>query len=284
MCHRFTAFGLTYNNGCLGFQTMALPCKSWNCPECGVSKARMGAIKARKGFEGDHVRFATLTMGSKDSIQKQLVDIKKAWNRLRTTLTRNGHKLKYCWVLEACPSSGRPHLHVLLDRYINVRRLSNLAQRAGFGKIVDIRSCDGKGVFNYVTKYLSKGIGSAYTASLLRKIGGRRISFSRGFMQATEKEKTFFVTRLNKPVANIDEILLNAKAFVSRSDVKAEILPSKPWAVNIGTNVKMSSKEIEYLAAGFKSGFIDPGQIDELFDFRTPDHAEFEWLAATTGS
>lgn len=284
MCHKFTASGLTFNNGFLGFQQMALPCKSWNCPECGKNKARIGAIKARKGFEGDHVRFATLTMGGNAPIAQQLLDIKAAWNRLRLTLTRNGNKLKYCWVLEACPSSGRPHLHVLLDRYINVYRLSNLAQKAGFGKVVDIRSADGKGVFLYVTKYLAKGIGSPYTESLLRRCGGRRISFSRGFLPKTEAEKTFFVTRLSKPTANMDELLLNAKAYVQRSTVKGELFHDKPWKVNIGTNIEMSIQEVEHLANGFKCGFLEFGQLDQIFEGHSPDHIEEEWLISTTGS
>lgn len=284
MCHKFTAFGLSYNNGFLGVQSMALPCKSWNCPECGKQKARMGAIKARKGFEGDHVRFATLTMSGKAPIGQQLLDIKKAWNRLRLTLTRGGNKLKYCWVLEACPSSGRPHLHVLLDRYINVYRLSNLAQRAGFGKVVDIRSADGKGVFIYITKYLSKGIGSPYTESLLKKVGGRRISFSHDFLPKDQAEKTFFVTRLSKPTANIDELLLNAKAYVQRSPESCELIHDKPWKVNIGSNIKMTIEEVEHLANGFKCGFLEAQNLDSIFGGRSPDHVEEEWLASNLTS
>lgn len=284
MCHKFTASGLTFQNGVLGFQQMALPCKSWGCPECGKNKARMGAIKARKGFENDCVRFATLTMSGNASISQQLVDIKASWNRLRLALTRGGHKLKYCWVLEACPSSGRPHLHVLLDRYINVYRLSNLAQKAGFGKVVDIRKADGKGVFLYVTKYLSKGIGSAYTESLLRKLGGRRISFSRGFLPKEESTKTFFVTRLERPMQNMENMLLNAKAYAQRSPKSVELIHDKPWKICVASNIKMTIEEVEHLALGFKCGFLDPSNLDQIFDGRSPDHVEEEWLISNLTS
>ena len=284
MCHKFTAYGLSSKNNVLGYRVMALPCKSWACPECAKQKARDNAIKARKGFQGAQTRFATLTVDGDEKTSLQLKRLKASWNRLRTALTRGGKKLKYCWVLEAGNRNARPHLHVLLDRYINVRKLSAMAHHAGFGRIVDIRMVKDSGAFNYVTKYLSKGLGSKIVERELKIQHGRRIGFSRGFVIVEKKEKTFFATRIDRKIVSMDEIKKTIKAFTCRTAHHFEVSESKPWMIEVSSNVPMNADKVRHLAQGFLYGFLDNAELDLIFGGHGPGHEETEWLEANCAS
>lgn len=264
MCYSLSVYGFENVNEKLGITQFSIPCKSWSCPECGAIKTRTNAAKARKGFEGCTVRFATLTMAGNKNRRTQLLEIKKAWNRLRTTLTRNGHKLKYCWVLEACPTSGRPHLHVLLDRYIYQKSLSRLAMRAGFGSIADIRIVKDNQAFNYVTKYLGKGIGSKTVERTLKEVRGRRISFSRGFVSKESAPQKFFHWRISRLGDNRDAAKENVKFFSAlRADNASVITKGNKTSIVFNdidtTNDKVKDYAELVRAGAFKyADFIGP--------------------------
>lgn len=158
---------------------VVIPCNSWNCPECAKRKRIILGNRVKNGFEEKRVRFATFTTAGKKSLSKHLRTLKESWNRLRLTLSREYGLKTFFWVLEFGHERGRPHLHVLLDVYVPQRRLSILAQRAGFGSIVDIREVKEGGGFGYVYKYLEKDCGSKAGALALRIAHGRRFGCSR---------------------------------------------------------------------------------------------------------
>lgn len=222
MCHALTAEKIQVIDDRIFYRRYFLPCNSWSCKECAAVKSRKIAIKSRKAFEKDRVRFMTLTAKTGQSITQMLISLKESWNRLRTELTRNGKKLKYFWCLEAGEKNHRPHLHVLIDRYIPQRRLSRLAARCGFGSIADIRAVKDSSVFNYVTKYLSKGIGCTTVELALKKINGRRYGTSRGFAPPAEKKETGVTLRIERPVDSFKDEALKLKYFDQYSYSKKE--------------------------------------------------------------
>jgi hypothetical protein len=74
----------------------------------------------------------------------------------RTYLKRKyGECPAYICVLEYT-QSGRPHLHVLLDRYIPQAWISTVWSILGGGRVVDIRRVTIKNVSRYLSKYLTK--------------------------------------------------------------------------------------------------------------------------------
>jgi hypothetical protein len=136
-----------------------------------------------------NARFLTLTMVYQSDKVKALRDIKKAWNRLRLAITRKVGQFKYCWVLEAQPKSGMPHLHVILDHFIPKAWLDKKLPSLGFGKISDIRKIKDEHVMGYLIKYLTKGLGNEHLEKCLKFIKGRRVGFSRGMsLQSPEKQ------------------------------------------------------------------------------------------------
>lgn len=55
--------------------------------------------------------------------------------------------------------SGWPHLHAAVrSRYIPQKLLSGACERAGLGRVVDIRLIRNQGALRYLSKYLAKGL------------------------------------------------------------------------------------------------------------------------------
>ena len=167
-----------------------VPCKSWSCPRCAKRKSREIAHRARAAFVHEHMRFLTVTIKPRPSQAEALTHTNRAWNRLRTNIVRTFGKVKYFKVLEPQPSTGMPHFHVLLNRYLPSHWLNVALVRAGFGPIFKIKDVRSELCYGYVVKYLGKGIlDDSFLNALL--IGHhRRYSFSRG-VPGPEKKTPF---------------------------------------------------------------------------------------------
>jgi hypothetical protein len=63
--------------------------------------------------------------------------------------------VSFIWVMEL-QRNGRPHLHVLVDRFIHQKWASRTWDAVGGGRIVDVRFVDVHRVRAYLAKYLSK--------------------------------------------------------------------------------------------------------------------------------
>lgn len=94
-----------------------------------------GMLRAHN--EGQKVRFMTLTENPANPLTVR--DLSAAWNRLRTRL-KNAELLdQYAAVVETT-KRGRPHLHVVFTgSFVPQRRLSQMAEQVGFGRVADIR-------------------------------------------------------------------------------------------------------------------------------------------------
>lgn len=160
-------------------KSVTIPCNSWNCEECAKRKSIILGNRVKGGFVNERIRFATLTARKGGSFTSKLASLKSSWNRLRGVLVRRYGLSKFFWVLEFGHDRGRPHLHFLFNCYIPQRALSALAERAGFGPVVDIREVKDGGGFGYVFKYLKKDCGSRAGAVALRLAHARRFGCSR---------------------------------------------------------------------------------------------------------
>jgi hypothetical protein len=153
---------------------------------------------------GERVRFLTLTSpGDAPLSNRQLYE---AWNRVRTTLRKSGELAEYLAVVELQErDGGAPHLHILATgKFVAQRRLSALANGAGFGPIVDIRAVRGTGersAGGYLVKSLARYATKANAAALAQAVkseGGQKarrvrpVRMSRGWfdggMRAAEKQ------------------------------------------------------------------------------------------------
>lgn len=151
-------------------------CKKWSCPECGPIRAkalqRAVALRAR---EHGLSRLLTLTLDPRKLEGKRPTrHLMAVWRKFRVYLQRElGQSVSFIWVLEF-HKSGRPHLHVLVNRFIRQGWISSAWDRLGGGRIVDIRHvADLDKVGWYLGKYLSKD------AMLRAPRGARRYGTSR---------------------------------------------------------------------------------------------------------
>jgi hypothetical protein len=120
--------------------------------------------------------------------------VNRAWNLLRLKITRHCGKVKYFKVLEPQPSTGMPHFHVFLNRYVSAAWLNSALVSSGFGRIFKIQAIRDDQIFSYALKYLSKGIADDRFLSALISIKGRRFSFSRGMLQPKIQGSLAFVS------------------------------------------------------------------------------------------
>jgi hypothetical protein len=91
---------------------------------------------------------------------------------------------KFISVMEFQKSTGMPHLHVIIDRYIEQAWLKRAWMEAGGGEHVDIRGVSMRAVSHYLTKYLTKEL----LCSAPKR--SRRVTVSRGITLNEKPEKT----------------------------------------------------------------------------------------------
>jgi hypothetical protein len=175
-CGLFTLAGQSLANN--ETQYHRLNCKTWGCSYCGPRRAKRYRHGIRAVAEQLKLqRFITLTLDpEKIGGADPVVHLRLTFNKLRTYLRRKyGSAPKYIAVLEF-HENGKPHLHVLIDRFIEQAWLSAAWDAIGGGRIVDIRFVDLHRVSHYLAKYL--------TVDLLLSApkGVRRVTCSRGIV------------------------------------------------------------------------------------------------------
>jgi hypothetical protein len=139
----------------------AYRCGSWDCECCG-HRLRMGLIEEIERITEERPemrRFLTLTVDRQAPATKeeQHEYITDRWNALRTELRDRYDDLSYLWVRHEGDERDRPHLHLLVDRYLPQSQLSQLAERVGLGRVVDIRRVDARNAAHYISAYLGRG-------------------------------------------------------------------------------------------------------------------------------
>jgi hypothetical protein len=153
-----------------------LNCGSWTCSYCGPRRARTARRAIREVAEGLGLNhFLTLTLDPSKLENRKLAvpHLRMCFNKFREYLKREFGKCPpYICVLEFT-QAGVPHLHILFDRYIDQRWISNVWDSLGGGRIVFIKQVTVKSVARYLSKYLTKEL------ILSAPKGSRRITTSR---------------------------------------------------------------------------------------------------------
>ena len=259
----------TATMACLHGQTLkikgvTIPCNSWNCPECAKRKRIILGNRVKNGFEDKRVRFCTLTTAGKKSLCGHLRTLKEAWHRLSVNLRRKYGLQTFFWVLEFGHDKGRPHLHVLLDVYVPQRRLSQLAVKAGFGSIVDIRAVKQGGGFGYVYKYLEKDCGSKAGANALRIIHSRRFGCSRNIppLKGTKDAWQCVDYLLHEVTKNVINASVQNVAGVLGST--CEQTKSTATTFEWQGKARLDEESTQELLSWLRSGIIDRYDLLEL--------------------
>lgn len=157
-------------NGSTG-EFLPLPCGTWGCSSCGPAKAhRLGVLAAAAAPQ----RFITLSKVGPD-----LDSVYRGLQTLSQALRRSGYGWEYLTVPEV-HQNGFWHLHLLQKgSYIPQKVLSERAESAGMGRVVDIRRIqDRDEVPLYLCKYLTK---QTLAAGIERGKKSKRFRTSRGF-------------------------------------------------------------------------------------------------------
>ncbi|WP_323174787.1 MULTISPECIES: Rep protein [Halobacteriales] len=151
---------LRYENPESG-ETAQYRCGSWDCECCG-HRLRMSLIEEIERITEERPemrRFLTLTVDSSAPVgrERQHEHITDRWNALRTELRDRYDDLSFLWVRHEGDERDRPHLHLLVDRYLPQSELSMLSQRVGLGEVVDIRRVNARNAAHYISAYLGRG-------------------------------------------------------------------------------------------------------------------------------
>lgn len=141
--------------------TAPFRCNSWSC-YCCAHRMRCNLVEELDRLIEERPemrRLLTLTLDPQTAPSRQDEQhryLTERFNALRTELNDRYDGLSYVWIREE-GESGNPHLHLLVDRYIDQSVLSEMAERVGLGHIVDIRRVNARNAARYLTKYLTKG-------------------------------------------------------------------------------------------------------------------------------
>ena len=141
-----------------------LHCKCWDCPRCAPKKAAQYKRAIRIAVERHRFcRMMTLTLDPKklESEDIAVPYLRECWNKLRVYLRRAfGEAPDFIAVLEfqtPKPNNpGLPHLHILVDRFIDQAWLQHAWEQVGGGMHVDIRMVAMHRASRYLSKYLTK--------------------------------------------------------------------------------------------------------------------------------
>lgn len=155
-CGRWSAKGRAHDGSHVMYRR--LHCKCWGCPYCGPRKAgRCKHAIIRAAQELGLTRFVTLTLDPKKlNGAEPVAYLRDTFNKFRTYLRRRyGVAPKFIAILEF-QKNGNPHLHLLIDRYIEQSWMSAAWSAVGGGPHVDIRRPDVHRISRYLSKYLTK--------------------------------------------------------------------------------------------------------------------------------
>jgi hypothetical protein len=143
-------------------ETAAFRCNSWDC-YCCAHRMRMNLIESLEELVDERPemrRLLTITVAPEtapSSTSAQHEHITDRWNALRTEINDRYPGLSYVWIRHEGDENGRPHLHLLVDRYLPQEALSVMSERVGLGPVVDIRRVNARNAAKYLTSYLGKG-------------------------------------------------------------------------------------------------------------------------------
>lgn len=166
-------------------------CSSRYCQECARRRAELWRRKIAPAFTVRKCVFMTLTFDSRSP--DPLIDPKyysHAWETFLKRLRRRYPSLKFARFVEL-HKSGKPHFHILVDRYIPRKYIRWAFRDCGGGIMGDIRYIDTGRATQYITKYLTKSFTTDQRAAEYFFISRMRsVSTSKGLYYLVPKSGT----------------------------------------------------------------------------------------------
>jgi len=214
-------FAATHENGSVSrFIAAPVRCHSWNCPVCRKQKARDYRRRMDRLDTLPQLFFYTLTYYHSISPDEAWATYNKAWNRLRTAISKKYGRFNYVRVLESHSASPFPHLHVIADVNVRAVDLGRMATKAGFGYQIRAKAITGNGAKDYVAKYVTKEWTNETSARLREKHRCRIISFSRGLLSNKKKQAGWSMLLLK---GSYEECVDALEVAVNWSNIRKEI-------------------------------------------------------------
>ncbi len=169
-----------------------LPCKCWKCSYCGPRRAKRIKYAIRAKAEALHLqRLLTLTLDPKKVSGDPVQYLNRAFAKLRVYLERAyGVSPQYIRILEF-QKNGKPHFHILIDRYIDLEWIRRAWVAVGGGYMIDIRFVDVDRVSRYLSKYLTKELLMSAPPRSRRVTTSRKIKL----LEKPKREGTWILVR-----------------------------------------------------------------------------------------
>jgi len=202
------------------------PCKSWDCPVCGVQKRlhladriHEGAVRLQNdpALLPDHrlLRFLTITQHTDDPLP-----IMQGWNYLRLLLSNHGYDNLRFFLVKEFTEKGKRHLHILINREIPHALLKQLWIQVTDGRsyIIDIRRVSEK--INRPAAYMTKYLTKSQQCRQFKK-------YEKRFTSDRRTDWTAYTT-WSKPTGKIEFIYCPTRASVSPDFITAMRCRSLP--------------------------------------------------------
>jgi hypothetical protein len=171
-CGRWTLQGLTSSGE---VHCRRLYCKTWTCSRCGPKRAKRTRCAIAAHAKEKHLnKFLTLTLDPEKLRGVQATKyLKHCLHKFMTICRRRyGSQVSYICVLEY-HKNGNPHLHIVLDRYIDQTWIQEKWHAVGGGWVF-IKLVQARKIANYLSPYLSKEMLTSPAPK-----GSRRVTTSR---------------------------------------------------------------------------------------------------------
>ena len=171
------------------------PCRQWRCPKCGPENGKRVQRRLRDaGVDFNRMLTLPFAIGDLRSWEEAIAVSGQVLNRFFTALRRKFSGISYFWVREVGKHANMVHFHVMVDRFLPQRLMSNMWNQAGGGSVVDIRRVGMSYSLKYLVKYqnLSASLSAALCgkrrwscsrallAPIVRSLKAKRFSFSWG--------------------------------------------------------------------------------------------------------
>jgi hypothetical protein len=248
-CGRFSIRGSAFDNTHTKYSRVN--CKCWNCKRCAPKRAKLYRRSICREIEKHKLcRMLTLTLdmaganiGTADqralykkhfksklqcpcdscaNLRKKSVPyIRDCFNKLRTYWRRQyGKAPTFIAVLEF-QQNGNPHLHVVVDRYMDQSWLQAAWQAVGGGRFVNIEHFDLHRAAHYISKYLSK---DDYAKLFSAPLRARRVTTSRSIKLLEKPEKLHLWELLRTTITELFSRFESTATGIVRDALDSELM------------------------------------------------------------
>jgi len=144
-CVRKFALRIIRRQGIPIVERRRIHCNQWGCDVCGYRRAerlREEIINEAKKHGLSIGLDLTLGPINKTCPANSFRRLKQAWSKFRHAMNRlPGKKLEFIWVV-GVSEMGEAHLHLLVNKFIEQRLLSEIWRKSGGGPVIHVRKVE----------------------------------------------------------------------------------------------------------------------------------------------